>query len=110
MQELVTVEIWLNSQLDRIIRSIVFIPYSVGYLMSWADVLVTFSHQFLAGPVQLVSFWLLVSLPLVYLPILLHGLKNNLFPVFFGLLVLHGLTLFLGHGHGHGHGHQGQEA
>lgn len=77
--------------------------------MSWVDGLVAFSHQFLAGPIQLVSFWVSVSLPLVYLPILFHGLKDNLFPVFFGLLVLHGLTLFLGHGYRHGHGQQGQE-
>lgn len=67
--------------------------------MSWADFLVTFGHQFLAVPVQFVSFWLSVSLPLVYFALLFHGLQHNLLPVFLGFLVLHGLTLFLGHGY-----------
>ena len=67
--------------------------------MLWADLFATFGHQFLATPVQIISFWLSVSLPLVYLPILFHGLKHNLLPIFLGLLVLHGLTLFLGHDH-----------
>ncbi len=112
IEKLLTAENRLTIHLDAIIRLIVLIPYSVEFIMSWADLLVTFNHQFLAAPIQLVSFWLSVSLPLVYIPILLHGLKHNHIPTFLGFLVLHGLTLFLGHGHGDNHGrkHHQQEA
>ncbi len=69
--------------------------------MSLAEMLTSFSHQyqFVAAPVQLVSFWLSVSLPLVYVPLLINGLQGNVLPLFSGLLVLHAITLYLGHGH-----------
>ncbi|WP_231187027.1 hypothetical protein [Haladaptatus sp. DYF46] len=69
--------------------------------MSLPEILTAFNHryQFVAAPVQLVSFWLSVSLPLVYVPLLFDGLREKVLPLFFGLLVLHAFTLYLGHGH-----------
>ncbi|WP_423746375.1 hypothetical protein V5735_17410 (plasmid) [Haladaptatus sp. SPP-AMP-3] len=68
--------------------------------MSLVETLTSFSHQFVTAPVQLVSFWLSVSLPLVYLPLLFNGVRGNVLPIFVGLLALHVCTLFLGHGYG----------
>jgi hypothetical protein len=44
--------------------------------MTLAEMFTALSHryQFVAAPVQLVSFWLSVSLPLVYVPLLFDGL------------------------------------
>ncbi|EFW91607.1 hypothetical protein ZOD2009_13626 [Haladaptatus paucihalophilus DX253] len=67
--------------------------------MSLVEILSTVSHQFVTPPVQLVSFWLSVSLPLVYLPLLLNGVRGNILPIFVGLLALHVCTLLLGHGY-----------
>jgi hypothetical protein len=69
--------------------------------MSLAEMLTAFSHQyqFVAAPVQFVSFWLSVSLPLVYVPLLFNGLRENILPLFFGLLALHAFALYLCHGH-----------
>ncbi|WP_266080536.1 hypothetical protein [Haladaptatus caseinilyticus] len=37
--------------------------------MSLTEVVTSFNDQFIAAPVQLVSFWLSVTLPLFYVPL-----------------------------------------
>ncbi|WP_458207571.1 hypothetical protein [Haladaptatus sp. NG-SE-30] len=54
------------------------------------------SHQFVTAPLQVVSFWLSVALPILYVPLLFEGSSGKLFTLFAGLVALHVLTLFLG--------------
>ncbi len=64
--------------------------------MSLADFATTFSPQFVVAPVQIVSFWLSVTLLLFYVPLIFEGLGEKVVPLFVGLLVFHVVTLFLG--------------
>jgi hypothetical protein len=69
--------------------------------MTLAEMFTALGHpyQFVVAPLRLVSFWLSVSLPLVYVPLPFDGLRGDTLPPFFGLLVLHAFALYLGHGY-----------
>ncbi|WP_049972337.1 hypothetical protein [Haladaptatus cibarius] len=64
--------------------------------MSLVEIATAVSHQFVAAPVQIASFWLSVILPLFYIPLIFDGLGAKVLPLFVGLLSFHLITLFLG--------------
>jgi uncharacterized membrane protein len=64
--------------------------------MSLVDILSVLNHQFVAAPIQIISFWLSIALPVLYVPLLFEGLRGSIFTVFAGLVAPHVLTLFLG--------------
>lgn len=48
-----------------------------------------------------VGFWLAVSLPFLYLPLLTTGMeRESVVSAFFVLLVIHAASILLGHRHG----------
>ena len=47
--------------------------------------------------VRFAGFWLAVALPLLHLPLLLHGLEGSEFHVFLGLFLANVLALLAGH-------------
>ncbi|WP_435157640.1 hypothetical protein [Haladaptatus sp. DFWS20] len=67
--------------------------------MALVDIITSFSHQFVAAPIQIISFWLSVTLPLFYVPLIFEGLGAKVLPLFVGLLIFHVVTLFLGRNH-----------
>ncbi len=54
--------------------------------MSLVDILSVLNHQFVAAPIQIVSFWLSIALPELYVPLLFEGLRGSIFTVFAGLV------------------------
>lgn len=51
-------------------------------------------------PVRILSFWVAVALPFLYIPLLVTGLDNpTVTTVFLVLLVTNAVTLFVGHPH-----------
>jgi len=54
----------------------------------------------LTAPLRFVAFWTAVTLPFLYLPLLLGGLEGSEPTVFLVLLAANVVALFLGHGYG----------
>ncbi|MFB9805531.1 hypothetical protein ACFFQF_09260 [Haladaptatus pallidirubidus] len=55
--------------------------------------------QVVVFPLQFVSFWASVSLPLLYVPLLFAGFKPGI-RIFVTLLAIHAVSLLLGHRYG----------
>lgn len=54
----------------------------------------------LRSPAQFLSFWIAITLPFLYVPLLVNGLGSASVAVaFVALLVLNVFTLYLGHGY-----------
>lgn len=52
------------------------------------------------APVRVVSFWIAVALPFLYLPLLVTGLETpTVTAAFLALLAANAVTLFVGHPH-----------
>lgn len=56
--------------------------------------------ELLGAPIQFLAFWLAVTLPFLYLPLLVRGLQGEQVTVFVTLLALNLAALVVGHGHG----------
>lgn len=56
--------------------------------------------ELLGAPIQFFAFWLAVTLPFLYLPLLVRGLQGEQVTVFVTLLGLNLVALVVGHGHG----------
>ncbi|WP_336024799.1 hypothetical protein [Halobellus salinisoli] len=54
----------------------------------------------LAAPLRFVAFWTAVTLPFLYVPLLLGGLEGSEPTVFLALLGANVVALLLGHGYG----------
>ncbi|WP_458207213.1 hypothetical protein [Haladaptatus sp. NG-SE-30] len=70
--------------------------------MSTIELVSTLAAQIAAIPfqfVQFVGFWMSVSLPLFYIPLLYQGMELGV-TVFVGVLAVHVVSLVLGHGYG----------
>jgi len=61
---------------------------------------VRLSRAVLVAPLQFLAFWTAVTLPFLYLPLLVGGLNGQQATVFVGLLSLNVVALLLGHEHG----------
>ena len=57
------------------------------------------SRQLLVAPLRFVGFWAAVSLPFLYLPLLVGGLSASEVYVFVGLLLLNVVAFVVGHEH-----------
>jgi len=58
--------------------------------------------EFLAVPLRFVAFWAAVTLPFLYLPLLVGGLDGSEPLVFGSLLAANAVALVAGHGYGEG--------
>ena len=67
--------------------------------MSTIELVSTLVTQVVVFPIQFVSFWASVSLPLFYVPLLFTELRPSV-SIFVVLLALHVISLILGHGYG----------
>lgn len=56
--------------------------------------------QLVGAPIQFLAFWLAVTLPFLYLPLLVNGMQGEQVTVFGTLLALNVAALVVGHGHG----------
>lgn len=60
---------------------------------------VALGRRLLAVPLRFVGFWAAVSMPFLYVPLLLEGLTPGETSIFVGLLLLHVIALLAGHGY-----------
>ncbi|WP_211250814.1 hypothetical protein [Haladaptatus cibarius] len=67
--------------------------------MSMMELVSTLVAQVVVFPLQFVSFWASVSLPLLYIPLLFAGFKPGV-SIFLALLAIHVVSLIIGHGYG----------
>ncbi|WP_266079098.1 hypothetical protein [Haladaptatus caseinilyticus] len=67
--------------------------------MSAMELASTLVAQVVVFPIQFIGFWASVSLPLFYVPLLFTGFKPEI-SIFVALLVIHLISLVVGHGYG----------
>lgn len=56
-------------------------------------------RELLVAPARFIGFWVAVSLPFLYVPLLTGGLSANELYVFLGLLLLNVVAFVVGHEH-----------
>ncbi|WP_266078524.1 hypothetical protein [Haladaptatus caseinilyticus] len=56
-----------------------------------------YSEHTLTTPIQFVAFWSAVTLPFLYVPLLINGLAGAELTAFLSLLACHIVALFAGH-------------
>lgn len=56
-------------------------------------------RELLVAPARFIGFWVAVSLPFLYVPLLTGGLNANELYVFLGLLLLNLVAFVVGHEH-----------
>jgi hypothetical protein len=62
--------------------------------------LVRLSRAVVVAPLRFLAFWTAVTLPFLYLPLLVGGLDGQQVTVFLALLAVNAVTLVLGHEYG----------
>ncbi|WP_227352875.1 hypothetical protein [Haladaptatus salinisoli] len=67
--------------------------------MSAMELVTALVAQVIVVPIQFVSFWVSVTLPLFYVPLLFTELRPGA-SIFVVLLAIHLLSLMVGHGYG----------
>ncbi|MFC6824517.1 hypothetical protein [Halopelagius fulvigenes] len=71
----------------------------LGKLVETSPATLQTGLEILFAPIRFLAFWLAVTLPFLYLPLLISGLQGEQVTVFGTLLALNVAALVVGHGH-----------